>query len=92
MAKIKQHTVGEVRYFTYYLQFPDGETWVDQSPFVGNLLDIIKSTRFFKIPEAARNLTLKGEHSYKDHNGVNHFIKVEEEKRPRKWGTRTRRS
>ena len=34
-SRIKNHTLGEVRYLTYYLIFPDGETWVDQIHVVG---------------------------------------------------------
>lgn len=86
---VKDWTLGEVRYFTYFLIFPgDHDFWVDQQPFVGKLHEQIRSTRFFKIPGAAEAICKKGEWSQKDHNGVTHRIVVEDFERPRKWGTR----
>jgi hypothetical protein len=85
-SRIKHHTIGQVRYFTYYLEFPDGERWQDQSPFVGNLGYLIKTTQFYKKPEVLRGLMMKGSAHWKDHNGVTHRVIIEDEARPRIWG------
>lgn len=83
---IKEKVFGEVRYFTYYLIFPDGDIWVDQTPFVHDLQFELKNTRFAKDPLKARDILIKGETSWKDHNGVGHRIVVESTERPKKWG------
>lgn len=88
MAHIKQHTPGLVRYFTYYLSFPDGETWCDQSPFVHDLQFQLTQTAFRNDPAKCRDLIQKGETTWKDHNGVKHTVKIEEQKRDKVWGTK----
>jgi len=88
MATVKAHTPGTVRYFTYYLSFPDGETWCDQSPFVHELNFQLKQTAFRNDPNKCRDLLMKGETKWKDHNGVEHRVVIEDVKRQRVWGTR----
>lgn len=86
---IKDHTPGKVRYLTYYLEFPDGDTWCDQIKFVHPLSFELQRTRWYKHePGIYRDLMAKGEGSFKDQNGVRHIIKVEEIERPRKWGSK----
>lgn len=76
----------DVRYFTYYLKFPDGEIWCDQAPFIHDLQFELKNTTFGKDPGLARDILVKGECHWKDHNGVEHRIVVDTEKKPKKWG------
>lgn len=93
MSYTKEHTPGTVRYFTYYLEWPDGsEPWIDQVPFVHDLQFELKNTRFMKDPlvpaHVATDLLRKGEAQWKDHNGVVNRIVIEKTKRNRRWGTR----
>lgn len=87
---IKQHTPGTVRYFTYYLIFPDGETWCDQSPFVHDLQFQLRQTAWRNDQGKCRDLLVKGETTWSDHNGVKHRVVVEDVKRERVWGSQTK--
>lgn len=89
---VKQHTPGKVRYFTYWLEWPDGsQPWVDQVEFVHDLQFELKNTRFMKDPtlpaHVATDLVRKGETRWMDSNGVTHRVVIEETKRNRRWGT-----
>lgn len=85
MAKIKEHTPGTVRYFTYWVIFPgDNEAWVDQTPFVHDLQFQLKKTAF--NPSQCRDLLHKGETQWSDSNGVKHRVVIEETQRPKVWG------
>ena len=93
MISVKHHTPGKVRFFTYWLEWPDGsEPWVDQTPFVHDLQFELKNTRFMKDPtlpaHVALDLIRKGETRWMDTNGVTHRVVVEETKRNRRWGVR----
>lgn len=89
---IQVHTPGHVRYFTYYLHFPDGDTWCNQVPFVHDLFFELRRTAFVKKnPAMARDILVNGECHWKDHNGVEHRVVVENEKREKVWGTRSKR-
>jgi len=80
----KAHTLGEVRYLTYQLVFPDKDAWVDQQPFVGPVWHFLQNT---KLPEQIKiDLQKVGKASHKDQNGVWHNLVIEETKRPRVWG------
>jgi len=59
------------------LSFPDGETWCDQSPFVHELNFQLKQTAFRNDPNKCRDLLMKGETKWKDHNGVEHRVVIE---------------
>lgn len=83
---IQEKIQGELRYFTYYLQFPDGVQWQSQVPFVHDLSFEIKNMRLRHDPEKVRSLMLTGQVHWKDHNGVTHRIVVETEEKPRIWG------
>lgn len=83
---VKDKTIGEVRYFTYWLTFPDGERWVDQVPFVHDLQWELKHSCFDLEPYRKADLVKKGETWWKDHNSVEHHVKIETKERPRKWG------
>jgi hypothetical protein len=86
---VKNHTLGDVRYFTYYLIFPgDNDFWVDQYPFCGPLDTMLRLTTFYKKPGVPEALMKKGEAHWKDHNGVTHRVVVENFERPRKWGVK----
>lgn len=74
------------RYFTYYLIFPDGDHWVDQTPFIHDLTFQLKQTAWRNDPDKCRDLLLKGETNWTDQNGVKHRVVVEDEVRPRIWG------
>jgi hypothetical protein len=82
----------EVRYWTYYMHFPGemDDPWIDQTPFIHDLQFELKNTTFGKDPELARNILLKGECQWKDHNGVTHRVVVDDTIRVRKWGKRQR--
>lgn len=84
---IKNHTPGEIRYFTYFLIFPkDKDYWVDSIPFVHPLDYELPRTSFGKNPIVARQIMQSGETRWVDHNGVTHRIVIEKKQRPRKWG------
>lgn len=83
------HTPGIVRYFTYYLIFPhDKEVWVDQLPFVHDLVWELRQTFLKDKPELCRELLTKGEIMMKTPDGVTHRLVIEETKRNRVWGTK----
>lgn len=83
------HIPGKVRYLTYYLIFPkDKEQWCDQIEFCQPLDNFLKNTNFHKRPEICNSLLRRGEASWKDNNGTIHRITIEEETRPRVWGTK----
>lgn len=93
LRSVEQHTPGVVRYFTYYLEWPDGsERWVDQTPFVHDLQFELKNTRFMKDPtmpaHIAGDLIRKGEATWNDTNGVKHTIIIEKTVRNKRWGVR----
>lgn len=86
---VPNHTPGKIRYFTYYLEFPDGETWRDQIPFIHPLDFELAQTRWKQHePNVYRELTQKGETRFVDQNGVKHIIVIEEQARPKHWGTK----
>ena len=90
-----KHMQGRARmyYLTYFLMFPDGDTWVTQRP-VANDLDVeIKniiyghSKKQDEWKERARMLWKFGDVWWKDKMGVEHRMVVETQKRNEKWGT-----
>lgn len=88
--RVQNHTPGSVRYFTYHLEFPDGDIWRDQIPFVHPIDFELKQTRWPAYePNIHRDLIAKGEARFTDQNGVKHIIIVEDVKRPKHWGTRS---
>lgn len=92
LRAVKNHTPGKVRYFTYYLDFPDGDQWIDQVSFVHPLDFELKQTVFLKSPKMpghiANDIIRVGESTWLDHNGLRHTIKVESMLRKRKWGVK----
>lgn len=76
----------DVRYWTYYLIFPDGTEWVDQMPFIHDMQFELKNSCFDIEPHQKRDLLVKGETHWKDHNGVTHRVVIEGTERPRRWG------
>ncbi len=90
--KNKEHTPGQVRYFTYYLIFPgSNEAWVDQSPFVHDLQFELSRTRWSNDRNKMNDLLKKGETQWKDNNGVTHRVVIETVERPRVWGIKKRK-
>lgn len=84
---IPEKTLGKVRYFTYYLHFPgDKDVWMQQSPFIHDLQFQLKQTRWRNDAIACNNLLKKGEHVWKDKNGVTHRVVIEDVERPKRWG------
>lgn len=88
MARVKEKTLGEVRYFTYWLRFPDGEEWVDQEPFVHDLRYELSQSVFNVDPVKKHDLLTKGETYWRDQNSVEHHVKIESTPRARVWGTK----
>lgn len=86
VGDIKSMGGAKLRYFTYYLIFPDDTYWVDQQPFVHNLEYELTKATFGKIPRLRKKILKTGECSWKDQNGVWHKIVIEKEKRQRIWG------
>lgn len=76
----------EVRYWTYYLIFPDGDEWVQQEPFVHDLQFELQNSVFEMEPSKKRDLLVHGETHWKDHNGIVHRVRIENEAKPRRWG------
>ncbi len=75
-----------LRYFTYYLIFPDDTYWVDQTPFTHNVEYELNLTTFGKVPRLRKSLLKTGECSWKDMNGMWHRVVIEKQKRKRVWG------
>lgn len=84
---VKEHTLGETRYLTYQLIFPDGETWTNQTAFWGPLSTWLKLTQFAKRPVICIGLLRKGEYRWRDQNRVTHLVRIESVERPRVWGS-----
>lgn len=86
--RVANHIPGKVRYFNYYLEFPDRDIWCDAIPFVHPLDFELKQTRWMAHePNVYRDILNKGEARFTDQNGVKHIIKVSEEPVKRRWGT-----
>lgn len=81
----------ETRYLTYWLIFPSntlkGDFWVRQIPFIHDLQFEMQNWKGInKDPNVMNKLLKKGEAHWKDHNGVEHRLVIEDKKRPEKWG------
>lgn len=83
---VKEWTLGETRYLTYYLIFPDGDTWWDQEAFWGPLSTWLKITTFARQPKICVDLLRKGESRWKERNGMIHRVVIESVNRGTKWG------
>lgn len=93
LRTVDHHTPGVVRYFTYYLEWPDGsEPWVDQVPIVHDLQFSLQNSRFNHDPSipahVLHDLARTGEAKWQDNNGVTHRVIVEKTKRNRRWGVK----
>ena len=91
MGTTKLRRPARVRYFTYFLEFPDGDVWVRQKAFVHDMewecTQLLKEhKKDSEWKDRARDLFKKGETWWKDELNVEHRIKIEEKKRPEKWG------
>lgn len=78
-------------YLTYFLHFPDGDTWIRQRP-ISNDMDveiknIIAGHKDDEWKTRAQMLWKFGDVWWKDKPGVEHRMKVETTKRSEKWGT-----
>lgn len=85
MALVKEK-VFHTRYWTYYLEFPDGETWVQQEPFIHDLQWELAQSCFDTEPHMKRDLLVKGETKWTDQNGLKHWVRIEDKEQPRRWG------
>lgn len=91
---IPLHTPGQVRYFTHYLYFPhDNDVWIDQEPFIHDLIFEFKRTQWAKFPNIIREFLTNGEISYEEvvmvgkHKfKVRHRYVIDDVKREKKWG------
>ena len=89
-ASPKEHTLGEIRYLTYFLEFPDGDVWNQQTHFFGPVSTWLKLTVWAKKRNVCIDLLRRGETYWKAHfprgGYVIHRLKIENTKRERKWG------
>jgi hypothetical protein len=85
MALIKSKEF-HTRYFTHRLIFPDGDEWVDQTPFIHDLQFQLTQTAWRNDLKKCNDLLTKGETKWKDHNGVTHLVRIDDHVIPRVWG------
>lgn len=76
MALLKERKPGEIHTLRYWFIFPDGERKLAGDLKVVQPLPIaMQNFKFLNgRPEAARDLVMKGECKWKDHNGVTHLV------------------
>lgn len=88
--KWKSLRTPKVLYFTYVLNFPDGDVWVKQRPFVQELewemKEMLKESRHPEWKNRVFALWTAGECWWKDNLDVEHLILIEDKKRREKWG------
>jgi hypothetical protein len=80
-TRVKNHTVGEVRYFNVWVESPGGKIRTDNFPFVGDMsIEIKNRFRFDKKygSEFVRRLVKDGTAEYKTDMGVRVTITVGE--------------
>ncbi len=83
MPSIANHTRGLVRYITVICEFPDKTFRVYQTPFVNELSERLKLTKWYKYePWIIQDIARTGEAKFRDGNGVKTWIKIEKEERP----------
>jgi len=83
----RDSTQGLIRYCNYYLMFPDGEVWSDYTHIAGGFHSwVVRTSLFRSNPEAASKLLKKGDHHWKDKNGVTHRMVISDAPCERKWG------
>ena len=83
MKTVKNHTPGKIRYFTYIIEFEDGETRMYQISFVHPLDFELKQTNWYKFNTSVyRDLLSKGEARLVDNNRVKWCIRIENDLRP----------
>lgn len=78
-------------YFTYYLVFPKGETWLDQIEFQNHTTSEMNDYEIDRTAfplDVRQKLKHKKEADWKDHNGVTHRVIIETQKRERVWGVK----
>lgn len=83
----------DIRYFTYFVCFPDGDMWIRQTAFVHSLQFELKNLLAQNKLDPAwkhrcNDLVKKGETFWKDTNGVEHRVVIESKLRSEKWGVR----
>lgn len=78
----------EIRYWTWYMEFSDGDVLIKQAPFIHELQFELQNTIFRKNQDACRNLLQKGEHSWIDENKVHHTMRIESAPRETGWVNR----
>jgi hypothetical protein len=81
-------------FFTYYLVFPDGDTWCRQQEFQNHeankeMMEYEINRTAFSI-DVKQKLRHKKEADWKDHNGVEHRVVIESKLRDEKWGRQKR--
>lgn len=84
----RDSTQGLIRYCNYYLEFPDGDIWHDSVGHIAGGLHswVVRTALFRRNPDGARALMKKGEHHWKDSNGVIHRMVISDTPIGRKWG------
>lgn len=86
VSRPKEHTLGEVRYVTHYVEFPDGDVWCDQIHFFGPLSSWLAISIYQNNARLCTDLLRRGEARYRARTGAIHRLVIENIKRPRKWG------
>lgn len=88
----KEHTLGEVRYLTYFLEFPDGDTWNTQTHFFGPVSSWLRLTKWARNASVCTDLLRRGETVWKERGPTGgilvHRLKIENIQRERRWGVK----
>lgn len=89
---VKQKVIGETRYFTFYLEFPNGDVKWHQVPFIHDLMfelpNIAKRLGALGIvdhPGFERELLHKGEYQWRDFRFNKWMLRIENEAKKDNW-------
>lgn len=85
----RPHQPGLIRYLSYYLIFPKAsgtkdDYWLKQIPFCQDVDSFLRSTTL--SPQIKGDILRAAESYWKDHNGVEHRLVIEEIQRPEVGG------
>lgn len=89
---VKIHTPGQVRYFRFQCEFPDGDTRWYSREFVHDLMFELKNLGIYlgqigvvDHPAFERELLVKGEYRWTDLGKRKWLLRVENDKVPDNW-------
>jgi len=82
----------EIRFFTWYITFPDGETKWKQDPFLHDLMFELKNIGFklkaigiVDHPSFERELLTKGEYKWTDYRKNKWLLRIEKTPKRDNW-------